>query len=102
MVAYAAKKIGVNPVFAWLSQVIGTWNDLAASASWDAGWSVAGGASYDSTVSTLVKTVWDEADDKNQKLWPNLSLADNYVVPSSWTDPDRQFTSPGFLYMTNP
>lgn len=59
-------------------------------------------ASYDTTVTALVADIWDDADDKNQKLWPNISATDNYVEPNSFYDPDRQFTSPGFLYMTNP
>jgi hypothetical protein len=102
MVGYAARKIGVNSVSAWISQVIGTWNDSAASKSWDAGWDIAGGASYDTTVTALVADIWDDADDKNQKLWPNTSATGNYVVPNSFYDPDHQFTSPGFLYMTSP
>lgn len=102
MVGYAARKIGVNSASAWLSQVLGTWNDSAASKSWDAGWDIAGGASYEATVTALVTDIWDEADDKNQKLWPNTNIADNYVVPNSFHDPDHQFTSPGFLYMNNP
>ncbi|MDR0993149.1 MAG: hypothetical protein LBN38_01065, partial [Verrucomicrobiota bacterium] len=102
MVGYGAKKIGVNPVFAWMSQVIGTFNDSAASKSWDAGWAVAGGADYHTTVSVLVVDIWDEADEKNRKLWPNPNTAANYVAPNSFWDPDNQFTSPGFLYMSSP
>jgi hypothetical protein len=102
MVGYGAKKIGVNPVFGWMSQVIGTLNDSAATKSWDAGWNIASGSAYGSTVSNLVVDVWDEADDKNQKLWPNRSNADNYVVPSSFWNENSQLTSPGYLYLTNP
>jgi hypothetical protein len=99
---YGVRKIGVCSVAAWISQIYGTWNDSAASKSWDAGWDVGGGASYNTTVIALVADVWDEADDKNQKLWPNSAAADNYVTPDSFSDPDHEFTSPGFLYMTNP
>ncbi|MDD2239707.1 MAG: hypothetical protein PHI93_03490 [Kiritimatiellae bacterium] len=102
MVGYAARKIGVNSASAWISQVIGTWNDSAASKSWDAGWDIADGSSYNTTVTALVEDIWDDADDKNQKLWPNTSTANNYVVPNSFYDPDAQFTSPGFLYMSTP
>lgn len=102
MVGYAARKIGVNSMSAWISQVIGTWNDSAASKSWDAGWDIAGGLSYETIVTALVADIWDDADDKNQKLWPNIGVTDNYVTPNRFYDPDRQFTSPGFLYMTNP
>jgi hypothetical protein len=102
MVGYATRRINVNPVGAWMSQVFGTGNDSSATKSWDAGWAIAGGASYDTTVTALVTDIWDEADEKNQKLWPNTSAADDYVAPNSFYDPDHQFTSPGFLYMTNP
>ncbi|HMP83683.1 MAG TPA: lamin tail domain-containing protein [Verrucomicrobiota bacterium] len=102
MVAYGARKIGVNPVFAWISQVLGSFNDSAASKSWDAGWDVAGGASYSATVAALVVDVWDEADEKNRKLWPNSGSCDNFVSPNSISNFDNQFTSPGFLYMTSP
>jgi hypothetical protein len=105
LVGYAARKIGVNSAAAWVSQVIGTLNDSSASKSWDAGWSVGGGASYNTTVTALVADIWDEDNDpnhKNMRLWPNTSAADNYVEPNSFFDPDHQFTSPGFLYMPSP
>ncbi|NLB54745.1 MAG: hypothetical protein GX811_03095, partial [Lentisphaerae bacterium] len=102
MVGYGARKIGVAPISAWMSQVIGNFNDSAASKSWNAGWAVAGGANYNTTVEALVVDIWDEADEKNQKLWPNLKAAVNYVAPNSFSDPDNEFTSPGFLYMMNP
>jgi hypothetical protein len=102
MIGYAARKIGVNLVSAWFSQLKGSFNDSSATKSWNAGWDIAEGASYDSTVMALVADIWDEADEKNQKLWPNSALPSNYVVPDSFSDPDNQFTSPGFLYMTNP
>lgn len=102
---YAVRRIDVQSAAAWTAQVIGTFNDLSASKSWDAGWNVAGGASYDATVTVLVADIWDDDNDptnKNMKLWPNMSSTDNYVVPNSFYDPDHQFTSPSFLYMTNP
>jgi len=102
MIGYAARKIGVNSLSAWASQLKGSFNDSSATKSWNAGWDIAEGASYDSTVMALVADIWDEADEKNQKLWPNSALPSNYVVPDSFSDPDNQFTSPGFLYMTNP
>ena len=105
MVAYTARKIKVNPIFAWVSQLIGTPNDASATKSWDTGWGLADGGSYDSTVAALVADIWDDDDDpnqKNMKLWPNMATCDNYVSPNSIYDFDHQFTSPGFLYMTNP
>lgn len=105
MVGYAAHKINVNPVFAWASQLKGTRNDASATKSWNAGWALADGGTYDTSVTALVADIWDKDDDagrKNMKLWPNTSATDNYVVPNSFSDPDHQFTSPGFLYMANP
>jgi hypothetical protein len=103
IVAYAARKIGVRSTEAWIANfLIGHGNDVSATESWNAGWDVAAGSSYDSTVATMVKYVWDKSDGKNEKLWPNYPPVDNYVAPDSWGDPDHQFTSPGFLYMTNP
>lgn len=106
MVAYAARKIDVNPAFAWLSQHIGTPNDESATKSWSAGWALGGGSgAYDTTVAALVADIWDDDDDpnqKNMKLWPNPSSCDNFVTPSGIGNFETQFTSPGFLYMTNP
>lgn len=98
IVAYGARKIGVIPIAGWLSQVLGTFpNDSAASKSWDAGWSVAGGANYDSTTAAMTQDIWDESDIKNQRLWPNLNLADNHVSRANQTDYNIQFSSPGFV-----
>ncbi len=105
MVGYGARRIGVSSAAAWVSQAIGTWNDSSSSKSWDAGWSVGGGASYDATVTALVADIWDEDIDpnhKNMRLWPNTRATDNYIAPDNFFDPNHQFTSPGFLYMTNP
>ncbi len=102
MVGYGARRIGVTSGMAWLMQLGGTGNDSSASKSWDAGWAVGGGADYDSTVAALVVDIWDEAGDKSQKLWPNPNPIDNYVTPSAWSDPDREFRSPLYLYTSSP
>nr|MDA3798141.1 hypothetical protein [Kiritimatiellia bacterium] len=104
--AYGLRKIVDIRLVGWAGSKykgeVGTQNDQAASESWDAGWDVAGGANYNATVSVLVTNIFYKADEKNQKLWPNSASADNYVVFENFNDPDNQFTSPGFLYMTNP
>lgn len=102
IVAYAAQKIGVTSLSAWIAQVVGQMNDSAAQKSWDAGWAVAGGSSYTSTTSAMSKDIWDESDDKNQKLWPNSQPVNNYVSRAAFSDADRQFSPPGFLEMTSP
>lgn len=105
IVAYATRKIGVNPVFAWMSQVIGSFNDSAASKSWDAGWEVAGGASYTATASAMVKDIYDEVVDpkeKHLKLWPNSSSANNQQPSEIIVDYDFFFCSPKFTETENP
>lgn len=106
IVAYGMRKICDITLVGWAASryrgEIGTMNDESAFQSWDAGWAVGGGADYDSTASALVRSVFDKSDDKNRKLWPNSDVADNYVVFQYFSDPDTQFTSPGYLYMTNP
>ncbi|MBX7157005.1 MAG: hypothetical protein K1X66_01270 [Verrucomicrobiae bacterium] len=95
-------KIGVNPILAWMAQVIGTFNDSAASKSWDSGWAVAEGANYATTAQALVKDIFDEADIKNQKIWPNLSPVSNYVPHNAILNVNKEFCSPGFTEMENP
>jgi hypothetical protein len=102
LVAYAVRKISVPSFVAWVAQLVGTFNDEAASRSWDAGWAVAGGADYEATATGLVKEIFDKGDDKNIKLWPNLQPPDNHVAESELTDLDEQFVSPGFTEMDAP
>ena len=105
IVAYATHKIGVNPIFAWISQVLGSWNDSAASKSWDAGWEVAGGADYEATAQALVEDIFDEVDDiteKHKKLWPNHYPPDNQQPCADFVDYNSYFCSPGFTEMENP
>jgi hypothetical protein len=102
LVAYAARRIGVHPVAAWIAQAVGTFNDEAASRSWGAGWEVAGGVDYELTASELVKEIFDKGDDKNMKLWPNPQPPDNHVGESKLINLDEQFVSPGFTEMDAP
>ena len=102
IVGYAVRKIGVSGIASWIAQTIGTWNDGAATKSWQAGQAVASGADYTATVRNMLKDIWDESDAKNRRLWPNSAPVDNFIAPSLWRNPDTEFTSPGFLYMENP
>jgi len=54
-----------------LRNILG-WN-FTDSASVGAGWDVANGANYDTTVSALVNYIWmhEEENDKSRKVWPN-------------------------------
>jgi hypothetical protein len=105
MVFYSCRKIGVSMTRAWLARVYyGTLDSASATLSWNASQSVADGADYDATVSSLVNNIWiqEASTDKSKKLWPNSSPPDNFVEPYYSLDLDREFTSPRFLYMTNP
>jgi hypothetical protein len=102
VVGYGTRKIGVSAASNWLAQLIGTSNDGAAQKSFDAGWNVGGGASYAATAEALVKDIWDEADEKTRRLWPNTKPLDNQIDRVSHYDMDRNFSHPGFLEMTYP
>jgi len=107
MIAYAARKIDIDPSVEKIMQFGGTPNDTSATKSWNAGWALGGGAgSYDSTVVNLVADIWDDDGgpdyDKNMKLWPNTAICDNYVSPLGSVNYLQQFTSPRFLYTNNP
>lgn len=103
MVGYATRKIGVNGFLAWASQLLGTGNDSSASKSWDAGEAVADGTSaYGSAIPSLLDDIWDEADAKNRKLWPNSAVCGNFAPSNEIGNFDLEFCSPGFLYMTDP
>ena len=41
-------------------------------------------------------------NEKVIRLWPNSQKPSNYTTPSSFDDPDLQFTSPGFLFLQDP
>ena len=101
MVAYACEKIGVSTNNQMKSQLIGTRNDDSATMSWEAGASVAHGQSLYGAISNLVYSTWGP-DEKVIRIWPNSQRPTNYAPPSSFGDPDFQFTSPGFMFLTDP
>ena len=101
MVGYACEKIGVTADNQMKSQLIGTRNDDSATMSWDAGVNVAKGQSLLGAISNLVYSTWGP-DEKVIRLWPNSQKPSNYTTPSSFDDPDLQFTSPGFLFLQDP
>lgn len=96
LVGYATKRIGVWSVSRALSQGIGTSNDTSATLSWDAGVSVANGAEYDPTVSSMVTNAWRVGDQKVKRLWPNNSESDNHASGLLPINYNTQFISPGF------
>ena len=101
IVGYACEKIGVTTNNQMKSQLIGTGNDDSATSSWEAGVNIANGQSLVGTISNLVYSTWG-LDEKVIRIWPNSLKPTNYVTPSSFCDPDFQFTSPGFLFLLDP
>ena len=61
-----------------------------------AGVSVANGAEYDPTVSSMVTNAWRVGDQKVKRLWPNNSESDNHASGLLPINYNTQFISPGF------
>ena len=95
LVGYGTEYLGIWGVSQWLSQGMGTSNDETASMSWDAGNLVASGAGVVTTASTLSTNMWDHADVKVRRLWPNRVSTDNHAAFSSRLDFNLNFCSPG-------
>ena len=111
IVAYAMQKIGVISPVQWLANntpiITGTPNDAAADASWQAGVDLASGKITLAGVQAFVKDIFDKADEKNTRLWPNPVRADNFVPSITFDSSDSLmvesvFTHPGFLELMNP
>ena len=101
LVGYACERLGVWRLSQWLSQLLGTANDDAATASWDAGVAVAQGADFAAQTAALATNAWPSADFKTRRLWPNAAPADNHRPGTTFNGTDRHpdfiFLSPGFL-----
>ena len=106
ILGYAIQKIGGSRIKAqtgtisWRNIITWTFTDAA---SVGAGWDVANGENYDTTVSALVDYIWthEKENDKSRKVWPNSNAPDNYKGSSSRKfDYDVLYGDPGFLYMT--
>ena len=95
---YACQKLEVTPTRMGIAQGIGTSNDESARRSWQAGVAVACGSNRNETVSVLVTSVWDKADIKTKRLWPNNSPTDNFRP--FFISPNERFTTPGFVEET--
>jgi hypothetical protein len=101
------RKIGTSKVKAQASTLswknIENWN-FTDSASVGAGWDVANGGNYGTTVSTLIDYIWthEEENDKSRKVWPTFNAPDNYKGSSSNLvfDYNKGYGAPGFLFKT--
>jgi hypothetical protein len=63
--------------------------------SWDAGTLVASGTGVVTAASTLSTNMWDHADVKVRRLWPNRVPTDNHAAFSPSFDFNLNFCSPG-------
>jgi len=110
ILGYAMQQIGISRTLAQSGTLADpTWKKLIEwnftdMASVGAGWDVANGANYGTTVSNLVNTIWanESADDKSKKLWPNPNAPDNYQGSSTHNGIvyNIEYGAPGFLFMT--
>ena len=103
ILGYTMQQIGVSREFARLGTNPFTFEETTDKASVGAGWDVANGADYDTTVANLVNYIWmnEDEDDKSRKLWPNPNAPDNYMGSSSTNLFNRNtgYGAPGFLFM---
>ena len=97
LAGYGTEFLGVWGVSQWLSQGLGTFNDETASMSWDAGTLVASGTGVVATVTLLSANMWDHADSKVRRLWPNPIPTDNHALFSPSFDFNYNFCSPGVV-----
>lgn len=108
LVGYAACKIGtLKAATKAAGYRYGTINGATGEESWNKGWDLAGGGSYDAIATALAEYIWkhESADDKTKRPWPNPNPPDNNGVSPLFEDFnfDRQYASPGLTRMlTNP
>ena len=81
-----------------MSQYIGTDNDATATLSWNCGTGLAApGVNISSNCAACAKAMWNVADDKVRRLWPNNLPADNHDPYSYTVDYNFYFISPGLI-----
>jgi hypothetical protein len=104
ILGYAMQKIGASRAKARRGTGLFAITETTDRASVGAGWDVANGENYNTTVSNLVDYIWtnEAEDDKSRKLWPNPNAPDNYRGSSTVTpfDFNTGYGAPGFLFMT--
>ena len=99
-VGFGSQLIGVNNFRQNMSQYIGVDNDATATMSWDCGTGLAApGVNISSNCAACAKAMWNVADDKVRRLWPNNLPADNHDPYSYTVDYNFYFVSPGLIYM---
>ncbi|MBR6733256.1 MAG: hypothetical protein IKL96_02530 [Kiritimatiellae bacterium] len=91
---YGTKRLGVWEISRWISQSIGTDNDVTAEMSWTAGNAVAEGSNVVETVAMLSTNMWSQSGMKVKTLWPNPAATDNHLERPGTVNYNRFFRSP--------
>ena len=103
IIGYAMQQIGIDRDTAQDgTKPVYIGKEPTDRASVGAGWDVANGGDYDTTVSALVDYIWtnEKENDKVRKVWPNPNAPDNYESSSTYKfDYNLGYGNPGFLYM---
>jgi len=104
ILGYAMQQIGFSRATARRLTRPTATSETTDRASVGAGWDVAAGADYNTTVSALVDKIWagEEENDKSKKVWPNPNAPDNYGGSSTHHpfNHNISYGAPGFLFMT--
>lgn len=102
ILGYAMQQIGISRDTARRLTRPSAINETTDRASVGAGWDIANGGNYGTTVSALVNQIWtsEAENDKVRRVWPNPNAPDNYREPSSNRfNYNLWYGDPGFLYM---
>ena len=100
IVGFGSELIEVSNFRQDMAQYIGTDNDTTATMSWNCGTGLAAsGANVSSNCAACARAMWDVADDKVKRLWPNDLPADNHDPDSYTVDYNFYFISPELIHM---
>ena len=97
-VGFGSQLLGVSNFRQRLAQHIGVANDATATMSWSCGTGlVAPGVNISSNCAACAKAMWNVADDKVRRLWPNNLPADNHDPYSPTVNYNFYFISPELI-----
>ena len=97
-VGFGSQLLGVSNFRQRLAQHIGVANDATATMSWSCGTGlVAPGVNISSNCAACAKAMWNVADDKVKRLWPNNLPADNHDPYSPTVNYNFYFISPELI-----
>ena len=97
-VGFGSQLLGVSNFRQRLAQHIGVANDATATMSWSCGTGLAApGVNISSNCAACAKAMWNVADDKVRRLWPNNLPADNHDPYSPTVNYNFYFISPELI-----